>query len=224
MLLHPSSSVYADLIFRILHQHQLAVVAAYHVSSWLDILECVYRYNLQKSKDAMEYVYCHAYVNSCFFGNCALLVLLNKDIPYEELVSETLQVKSIIRHLLNKTKDGTISLYVDVDYVMTTWLKRSEPVITQNVHSNYDLFAYGSHRQKKIILTHVHCPDTVEQFYEDFICLDAFMKESYLLHSDAVSVMIKNKSYERSFCSTAGKSNGLSIFIDQTMPSNQRLK
>lgn len=181
LLLHPCSSVFVDRIFNLLEQKGFAIVAVYRILGWDAILHDIYKNAFVKSNTVEEHVLSHAYINKYLFGNCGLILLLHKNLTYDELVNETLQVKIELRQDMNKTKDGTISIILNAN---------------RSIYSS-------SPKQKEIMvstfLSYIHCPDTIEQYSEDFQTLKNYLKSDNKLCQNEIEEIFKYHSYYYSY-------------------------
>lgn len=180
LLLHPCSNVFVDHIFNILEQKNFTIVAVYRILCWDAILNNIYKNSFIKSNTVEEHVLSHTYINKYLFGTCGLVLLLHKNLSYDELINETLQVKIELRQDMNKTKDGTISILLD---------------------ANRSIYSSSQKQNKRMIntfLSYIHCPDTIEQYFEDFETLKDYLKSDNKLHQQEIEEIIKYHSY---YCS-----------------------
>lgn len=181
LLLHPSSIVFVEQIFSTLKQNNITIAAVYRISYWDAILNDIYKNTYAKSATIEAHVQSHAYINKYMFGNCGLILLLHKNIPYDELVKETINVKFKLRQSMNKTKDGTITILHDVS------------PSTFNLSMDKATLTHQDEKILKIFLSYVHCPDTIEQYIEDFKILRDYLKNE--LTPQEIEGIIKYRSF-----------------------------
>jgi hypothetical protein len=160
-----------------LQQKNFSIVAVYRILCWDAILNDIYKSTFIKSNTVEEHVLSHAYINKYLFGNCGLILLLHKNLSYGELVNDTLQVKMELRQDMNKTKDGTIYILLNTN------------------RSIYNSSPIQKKRMVNTFLSYIHCPDTIEQYFEDFKILKDYLKSDNKLHSQEIEKIIKYRSY-----------------------------
>jgi hypothetical protein len=178
LLLHPCSNVFVNHIFTTLKQWDFTIVAVYRILGWDTVLDEIYKNTYSKSITVEEHVQSHAYINKHMFGNCGLILLLNKrNMSYDDLVKETLGVKLELRKAMNKTKDGTISIFLN---------------------ANRSIYNSAKLQEEKLIstfLSYIHCPDTVEQYFEDFETLSEHLKSEKKLKQHEIENILDYRSY-----------------------------
>ena len=177
LLLHPSSNIFVDRIFKTLIKKGFIITAVYKVSAWDTILWDLYRSSFRNSETVEEHVMAHAYINKYLFGNRGVLLLLSKNISYDNLIKETLEVKNELRNTMDKTKDGTISIFLNMK---------------QEV---YNLKTAQDKKKVDVFFSYIHCPDTKIQYDEDFRRLREVMVEKNRLGYQEIEDMIKYHSY-----------------------------
>lgn len=168
LLIHPSSSIFIDYIFRMILNDNFVILKVYRISNWDTILFDIYRNSFRKKASVYKHVVAHAYINKYMFGNHGLLVFLfKKDVSIENLINDTLSIKRKIREKINKTKsNGDIEIY----------LKNGNKII--------DVF-----------LSYLHCPDTKEQYCEDFKTFRNYVKEINVLSENEVINVLRYHSF-----------------------------
>lgn len=177
ILLHPCSSKYIQYIFDKLKQENFFIIGVYRIINWESILNNIYKNSYIKSKSVEEHVLSHAYINKYLFGDCGLIILLFKCESYETLVQDTLCIKKEIRDHMNNTKNGIISISLNVN------------------KSIYHKKSLKEDRMVETFLSYVHCPDTVEQYYIDFENLKCYLSEDKRLSTEEIDNIIKFRSY-----------------------------
>lgn len=186
LLLHPSTNLYVEKVFDILNQSNITVMAVYRIPGWDTILKTIYKNTFMKSSTVEEHVIAHAYINKYFFGNCGLLLLLYKNIPYHDLIKETIDVKLRFRQEMSETKEGIITIVLDTN--------RSIYNSNQKELNGYSKIEKPSPKNTlKIFLSYIHCPDTVEQYEEDFETFRIFLRNK--LTANEIEKIIKYRSF-----------------------------
>lgn len=178
LLLHPSSCRYVKYIFDEIYLNNFIIEGVFRVDEWEKVTEQIYKNSFKKSKTVKKHVKAQAFINIKLFGECGLLVLLTKEkIAYDKLIKDTLELKAKIRRKLYEETNNKITIYVD--------LNKSVYVDKKNKGENTD----------KIFLSFLHCPDTIEQYEQDYI----FLKENGLLQKglsvNTIKKIIKYQSY-----------------------------
>ena len=186
LLLHPCACTIVDQIFNILKKNNIIIKAVYRIHGWNAILDDIYRNTYTKSITIEAHVQAHAYINNYLFGNNGLILLLYKKIPYNELIKETINVKHKLRQTVNKTKDGTITIFLDANKSIYR-LCKNKSKDTSQTHIRPD------ENKLKIFLSYIHCPDTIEQYMEDFEILRDYLKKE--LTAKEVEAIIKYHSF-----------------------------
>lgn len=82
-----------------------------------------------------------------------LIVLSKKNKLDLELVKDTLALKVKIRNFLYERTNDIMKIYIDISKIENIEKKENE--------NNYE----------KIFLSFIHCPDTIEQYKQDFFFL-----------------------------------------------------
>ncbi len=186
LLLHPCANLIVDQIFNTLKQNNIMIAAVYRISCWDAILDDIYKNTYTKSITIETHVQSHAYINNYLFGNSGLILLLYKNIPYDELMKETINVKLKLRQAMNETKDGTITILLDTN--------RSIYKLRKNKLKNHSNTVTKQDENKlKIFLNYVHCPDTIEQYIEDFEILRDYLKNE--LTPQEIEEIVKYRSF-----------------------------
>jgi hypothetical protein len=186
LLLHPCANLIVDQIFNTLKQNNIMVAAVYRISCWDAILDEIYKNTYTKSITIEAHVQSHAYINNYLFGNSGLILLLYKNISYDELMKETINVKLKLRQAMNETKDGTITILLDAN--------RSIYKLHKNKSKNYSQTNTRQDENSfKIFLNYVHCPDTIEQYKEDFETLRDYLKNE--LTPQEIEKIVKYRSF-----------------------------
>lgn len=192
LLLHPNANIIIDYIFELLGKNEFLVKAVYRIPQWDEMLDEIYKNTYPKADTIKMHVHAHAYINKYMFGNYGLILLLYKDTTYEELIKETLEVKRKIRYFMNKTKDGTISILLDGERFIN-----SSSNIQKNIEeASKDFLKEDVKRTGKLInifFSYVHCPDTVEQYEEDFKALENYMVNKLKPHE--IDAVLKYRSF-----------------------------
>lgn len=182
LLLHPSSNIIIDYIFETLNKKGLQVKAVYKILRWDEILDDIYKNTYPKSSSIKTHVHAHAFINKYMFGNCGLILILYKNITYTELVKQTLEVKRAIRMFVDKTKNGTISIFCSTDE-----LKQNMSNAQKHKESNI------LPETINVFFSYLHCPDTIEQYEEDFKVLSKYMINQLSLQE--IEGVLKYRSY-----------------------------
>lgn len=189
LLLHPSSNIIINHIFKVLMEKNILVKKVYRIINWSDILDDIYMNTYSKADTIKTHVHAHAYINKYMFGNFGLILILYKDVEYTELIKETLEVKYAIRSLKNKTKNGIISIFFNVEHAMYN-AKETEKDIIRNL---FPIQNKDSSQILNIFFSYVHCPDTAEQYEEDFKVLSRYMINE--LNQQEIDMIKKYCSY-----------------------------
>lgn len=196
LLLHPSASMMVDQIFETIRRKQFTVLSVYRVPNWHEKLDEIYKNSYDESSTVKKNVQGHAYINQYFFGDQGLIIFLYKDIPYKKLIQETLTMKLELRMDMNETKNGMITIFLDTSKV-ASFLKNpnEKKQIESQVDSLVQLNALSQDNGEilKIFLSYVHCPDTVEQYAQDFIMWDRYLGEK--LNEKEIENVIKYHSF-----------------------------
>lgn len=196
LLLHPCANVFVDQIFSALKRSNFTIVAVYRISCWDAILDNIYKNTYAKSNTIEEHVQSHAYINKYMFGNYGLILLLHKNLSYDELVKETLNVKYELRQAMNETKDGTITILLDANRSIYNLLEDTEKASKLPKSSQATGLNTLTHRDEKVLkifLSYVHCPDTMEQYMEDFKILRDYLKDE--LTPQEIEGIIRYRSF-----------------------------
>lgn len=160
-----------------LDEKNIDITAAYRISNWKAILDDIYRDTYEKSSTIRKHVSLHAFLNECFFGNIGLLLILYKECTYDDLIRETLDIKKRIRSIKRETKDGTISIYINLNLD-----KQCLPILSKKEKDN-------------IFLSYLHCPDTEQQYVKDFKVLYTYLKDEKKLSKKDIGNIVKYHSY-----------------------------
>lgn len=197
LLLHPCSIVFVDRIFNALKQNNFTIAAVYRISCWDAILNDIYKNTYAKSNTIQEHVQSHAYINKYMFGNYGLILLLQKSISYDELVKETLDVKLKLRQAMNETRDGTITILLNASRSIYNLHENKEKSFklpkNNSLETGLNELTQPDERVLRIFFSYVHCPDTMEQYMEDFEILDNYLKEE--LTPQEIEGIIKYRSF-----------------------------
>jgi hypothetical protein len=177
LLLHPSSAVIVEEIFEYIRDYNFELKHVYRIPNWDKVLDQIYHNTYTKAKTIKMHVHAHAYLNKYFFGNYGLLLILHKDVSYEKMIQDTLEVKKKIRSRMNDTKNGTISIHLNLRKANI-----EKSVITELPNDEDTIF-----------FSYVHCPDSKQQYTEDF----KFFQESdlYRLRPKEINAVLKYHSY-----------------------------
>lgn len=181
-----------NYIFELLGKNEFLIKEVYRIPRWDEILDEIYKNTYPKADTIEMHVHAHAYINKYMFGNYGLILILYKDTTYKELIKETLEVKRTIRRFMNKTKDGTISIFLDGERSIN-----DSSDIQENIQeAAKDFFKEdmkGAGKLINIFFSYVHCPDTVEQYEEDFKVLKNYMVNK--LKSQEIDAVLKYRSF-----------------------------
>ena len=196
LLLHPCASMMVDQIFETINRKQFTVLAVYRVPHWHEKLDEIYKNSYDESSTIKRNIQGHAYINQYFFGDQGLIIFLYKDIPYNKLVQETLTMKLELRMDMNETKNGMITILLDTSKVASFLRNPNKKEHKESqVDSLVQLNALSQDNGEilKIFLSYVHCPDTVEQYVQDFIMWDRYLEEK--LNEKEIENIIRYHSF-----------------------------
>lgn len=188
LLLHPSSNVFIEKILTELKKKSFLIKGVYRISEWDTVLDDIYKNTYAKSNTVQQNVFAHAYINKYLFGNIGILILLYKKIPYNELIFETLRIKKYLRKGMEKTRDGTITISIDLKQVNIC-------EYSEKIENCENKIYEGRKRRANIFFSYLHCPDTEEQYIEDFKVLEKYLRKENKLGRKEIKMMIKYCSY-----------------------------
>lgn len=177
LMLHPCSAKNIRLIFDKIKKEQFSIEGVYRIDNWNSTIDKIYSSSYGKSNSVKEHVLAHAYINTYLFGNCGLLILLFKNEDYKTLIQDTLCLKQEIRNHMNDTREGVISISLNVN------------------HSIYNENKLNEVRMVEVFLSYLHCPDTKEQYFEDFKNLQYYFSKGKKLSMKEINSILKYCSY-----------------------------
>ena len=168
LLLHPSSSRFVEKILEEILYNGFQIFGIYRVDEWYKDTEEIYKNSYIKSRTVRQHVIAQAFINLTLFGSCGMLIVLSKKNKLDlELVKDTLALKVKIRNFLYERTNDIMKIYIDISKIENIEKKENE--------NNYE----------KIFLSFIHCPDTIEQYKQDFLFFkDSIMKKGKLDEKD----------------------------------------
>ena len=179
LLLHPSSVIIVEQIFNCIKEKGFIIEDIYRINQWDEILDSIYQTTYSKSETVKMHVHAHAYLNKYFYGNCGLLVILHKEVDYKTMVRDTLELKQTIRSYMDDTRNGTISIMLNVNKVK----------LCNGMETLHD----SIEKKENVFFSYVHCPDSEEQYREDFKIFNNYNIKK--LDENEVKMMLKFHSY-----------------------------
>ena len=199
LMLHPSSKICVDMIFQKLQEENYKIEDVFVVRDWGEKMMQIYAPDFYQFDCFQDHIESHIYINNYFFGKNALLVLISKDIDFETLAKETIATKEEIREALKKTRDGTISILVDVNKILDEKRGNNGTIglIKNGKVQDFETTMTQEGRIMSVYFSYVHCPDPDIKCYErDYKILADTMTEENRLTESEIKNVIKFKSYD----------------------------
>ena len=180
LLLHPSSAVIVEKIFKNINDEGFEIKEAYRIKEWNKLLDNLYKNTYLKAETIKMHVHAHAFLNNYLYGNSGILLILYKNEDYNTMIKDTLNLKKSIRSSMNKTKDGTISIRMNL-----------KGIFSEGEYK--ELLCSKINDDEKVFLSYVHCPDTREQYIEDFSLFNSMDLRRLDIHD--IESILKYHSY-----------------------------
>ena len=199
LMLHPSSRAIIDVIFKKLKEQNFKIEDVFVVRDWGEKIIKIYSHDFHRFKFFQDHVEAHICINNYFFGENGLLLILDKNVDFLTLANQTIALKKEIRELAKKTRDGTISMLVDINKI--TEEKRGNngtiSLIKNGEIQDFETTMIQEGRIMSVYFTYLHCPDAEINCYErDYKILAENMTSKNRLTESEICDVIKFKSYE----------------------------